>query len=460
MKIQTKTSKKTPLRLTHCAALLAFVAGLFSAGLAPVFAQAEAVEAPSKKADKSTEKSNEKASADTNAVGPVKIWISSQQDKEYYDQMVKTYRETVDVNFNAVVSAYGFMELPDKLGVSLRTGEGIPDIVQLDEAFFGSFLADPPFVDLTSRMKAAKLDKRLLKARADLFSWKGKYYGIPQSLSAMVLYYRKDLFEKFDLKPEQFKTWSDVEDIGFRLAQDEGIAFMSMDATYFEILLRQRGSDFFGKDGKAFPDMDTAVATLSWLVDVTKDGIAVQPERGSVFDPLFFSSQVANDDLLCIMGADWYGLDLLPQFCPELEGKWGIMPLPVWEKGGKRTSCFAGQGLMIVKDTPLIDASWKFLEWVMSDTEANVKRYQMGNSFPAYKPVWKDPRLKEPTEYFGDVSMGKVLLDIAKEIPTVAMHPKRPQAMFMFQENYFATAIHEVRTPEEVLKDLKKTLDE
>ena len=44
---------------------------------------------------------------------PLEIWISSYQDKVYYEDMVKLYRETVDEEFLANVHAYGFREMPD-----------------------------------------------------------------------------------------------------------------------------------------------------------------------------------------------------------------------------------------------------------------------------------------------------------------------------------------------------------
>jgi len=402
---------------------------------------------------------DKKPEADAEAE-PVTIWISSQQDKDYYEAMAEAYAKKNE-GFDARVVAYGFQELPEKLGASLKTQTGLPDIVQIDEAFFGAFLNGPsPFVDLTERVKESGLDKDLVENRLKLFTHEGKVRGLPQSLSAYVMFYRKDLFKDYGLTPKMFATWDDLERVGRTVAEDHGIATMSMDPTYFEVLLRQQGSDLFGKDGKALPDMEKATKLLEWMVKITKEGIAVLPERGSIFDPLFFSSQVANDEVLMIMGADWYGLDLMPQFAPELAGKWGIMPIPVWKKGGPRTSCFAGQALMIVNGSDKTDEAWDFLHWVMTDTEANAKRYLMGNSFPAYKPAWKDKRLQEGTEYFDGAAMGKVLIKLAKDIPPVAMSPNRPKALFLMQENYFSSAIYEVDTPANILKDFKKQIDE
>ena len=35
----------------------------------------------------------------------------------------------------------------------------------------------------------------------------------------MMLYYRKDMFQDFDIKPEDLQTWADFEKVGARLAE-------------------------------------------------------------------------------------------------------------------------------------------------------------------------------------------------------------------------------------------------
>jgi ABC-type glycerol-3-phosphate transport system substrate-binding protein len=394
---------------------------------------------------------------------PLDIWISSYQDKVYYEDMVRIYQEKVDKNFQANVVAYGFREMPDKLAVAIKTGANPPDIVQLDEILFGTYLGgEVPFVDLTERVKKAKLDQDIVPQRMALFA-KGKtIYGLPQSLSAMLLYYRTDLFEKFNLTPDDLSTWDDFVREGARLAE-KGQAMIGLDPSYFEILLRQRGSDWFGKDGKAFPNYSLAVDTLKWIRHLSEKGIGLQPERGTIFDPVFFSTTVSSDAILCVIGADWYGLDMLQQFTPQLKGKWGLMPLPAWRKAdgtlGPRTSSYAGQGLLIFKDSKEVEAAWKFIHFVMTDKEANVQRYLKGNSFTAYKPAWKDPRMTKDIEFFHDQPMGKILIGLAPQLPTVVMNPKRPQAVFMFQENFFSSFMYGQMTAEETIDKMKAILD-
>ena len=69
------------------------------------------------------------------------LWISSFQDQVYYEKMAGLFAKK-NKDFNLEIKAYGFREMPDKLGVALRTGEGIPDMVQLDETFLECFSMD------------------------------------------------------------------------------------------------------------------------------------------------------------------------------------------------------------------------------------------------------------------------------------------------------------------------------
>jgi len=346
------------------------------------------------------------------------LWISSFQDQVYYEKMADLFAKKNN-GFELEVKAYGFREMPDKLGVALRTGEGIPDMVQLDETFFGVFLNGPsPFLNLTDLATKAKLDKTLHPRRLEVFTYKNQLLGLPQSLSAMVLYYRKDLFEEFKIKPEDLKTWKNIAEIGEELQESQGQRFLALDGTLFDVLLRQRGTDLFDKKGKFLPNEKVAVEVLQEFAEMSQAQVAVMPDRGSIFDPVFFSGDLETGEVLCVAGADWYGLDLFQQFAPGMEGMWGMMPLPTWEKAdgtlGPRTATFAGQGLMICKATKNKDTAWEFLEFVMKDKEANAERFLQGNSFPAYMPSWKNKDLLGEHPYFKQ-SMGELLVELADE---------------------------------------------
>ena len=392
----------------------------------------------------------------------LKLWISSFQDQSYYEQMADLYQKKIGKQLNIEVEAYGFREMPDKLGAVMRTGQGAPDLVQLDETFFGVFLnGPPPFVDLTKKMSKSKLDKNLHKQRVEVFTYNGKTYGVPQSLSALVLYYRKDLFADFDIQPDDITTWEDFSRVGQGLMDNQGQRFLALDGTLFDSLLRQKGTDLFDENGAFLPNEDIAVSILSEFAEMAQKQIAVMPDRGSIFDPVFFSGDLEMGEVLCVIGADWYGLDPFQQFAPGMEGMWGMLPLPTWKKAdgslGPRTATFAGQGLMIMNSSKQQDEAWDFIEFVMTDPDANAERFLQGNSFPAYKPAWTDPRILGEQPYF-EQSMGDLLVELAEEIPPVTVNPGRPQAIFLMKENFFPSAMYGTLSPEDTISRLRDAM--
>lgn len=391
------------------------------------------------------------------------LWTSSFEDQIYYEKMAELFAKR-NKNFELEVKAYGFREMPDKLGVALRSGSGIPDMVQLDETFFGIFLNGPsPFIDLTGLAKKSNLDKTLHPRRLEVFTYKNQLLGLPQSLSAMVMYYRKDLFKEFKIKPEELKTWKDVARVGQELQDSQGQRFLALDGTLFDVLLRQRGTDLFDKNGNFLPNEKVAVQILKEFAEMSQAQVAVMPDRGSIFDPVFFSGDLETGEVLCVAGADWYGLDLFQQFAPGMEGLWGMMPLPTWKKKdgtlGPRTATFAGQGLMICKATEKKDTAWEFLEFVMKDEEANTERFLQGNSFPAYLPAWKNDNLLKEHSYFQQ-SMGDLLVELADEIPPVVVDPRRPQAIFLMQENYFGSVMFGALSPQEAISQYRGAMQQ
>jgi arabinosaccharide transport system substrate-binding protein len=388
------------------------------------------------------------------------LWISSFQDQSYYEQMADLYVKKSGKKINLHVEAYGFREMPDKLGAVMRTGEGAPDLVQLDETFFGVFLNGPsPFFDLTNKLRKSKLKKTLHPRRLEVFTFNGKTYGVPQSLSALVLYYRKDLFADFDIQPEDITTWEDFAKVGQGLIDNQGQRMLALDGTLFDSLLRQKGTDLFDQNGTFLPDEEIAISILSEFADMAQKQIAVMPDRGSIFDPVFFSGDLEMGEVLCVIGADWYGLDLFQQFAPGMEGMWGMLPLPTWKKPdgslGPRTATFAGQGLMIMNSSEKQDEAWDFIEFVMTDPDANAERFLQGNSFPAYLPAWKDPRLLGIQPYFQE-SMGKLLIELADEIPPVVVNPGRPQAIFLMKENFFSSAMYGSLSPKDTIDQMRE----
>lgn len=391
---------------------------------------------------------------------PLSMWLSSENDAGYYRKMAELYRTKKRPGFALDVQAYGYTEMPDKLAVAIKTGANPPDVVQLDEIFFSLYLrGEVPFLDLTSRIKASGLDTKILKQRQALFAFGGKTYGLPQSVSAIVLYYRDDLVTKAGLQPADFETWEKLLAAG-KKAKASGPSLLSLDWSYFEILLRQRGFDLFDEAGAPHVDTKAAAETLDWLVRMAREGTGLQPDRGTIFEPSFFSGDVANDETMAILGADWYGLDMIQGLAPGTKGKWRAMPLPAWDDSGsaRRTSVFAGEGLLVYRDSKRADEAWEFIRFVMEDLDANVERYLQGNCFTAYRPAWSDPRLAAPEPFFGGQSLARLIAGLAPEVPVERASPHKAELVNLWREKYWSAVIRGTLSPAKALREIQEEL--
>jgi ABC-type glycerol-3-phosphate transport system substrate-binding protein len=394
---------------------------------------------------------------------PLQIWVTSETDAKYYESMAGLYRSSGHPSFRPEVHAYGHAEMPDKLAVAIKTGVNAPDVVQLDEIFFSLYLrGEVPFLDLTSRVRAAKLDTKIVPQRSHLFEYGGRIYGLPQSISGIVLYYRDDLFAEAKITPASIDTWDKFMAVGRSVKASTGRGLLALDWSYFEILLRQRGYDLYDATGKALLNFPAAVETLEWLVDLASDGIGVVPDRGSIFESAFFAGDVAANEIMGVIGADWYGLDMIQHMAPSLSGRWRAMPLPVWTdqrtRGRSATSSFAGEGLLVYKGSQRADESWEFIRFVMENPEANVQRYLQGNCLTAYQPAWTDPRLHKPEPYFGGQSLAEMLMKLAPQLPMVYASPHKAQVVNLWREKYWAAVMRGTMPAQTALAEMQAAL--
>lgn len=402
------------------------------------------------------------ASIHTASAQTLDIWVSSSVDRTYYEEMAASYRETGHSDFELNVSAYGFTELADKLALAIRTRQNPPDIVQLDENFFSLYLSGDtvPFVDLTERLESSGLAQEIVPERLSLFSYGGRTYGVPQSLSAVVLYYRHDIFAEHGVSADDIETWDDFTELGGQVLEASGAeALITLDPAYWEMLLRQRGGDLYDADGQLQVESDDALRALEWLVELKDAGLANDPPRGTIYDPPYLTQVLGGDQVLTVMSPDWFGLDYLKGIVPEMAGEWRAMPLPAWSDDPlrRRTSTYAGQGLLIYAGSDAVDPAWDFVRFVMGETEPNVQRYLQNNSLSAYRPAWNDERLYAPDPYFDGQSLAELLVDLADELPVQYQAPGRAQLLEAWRSRIWPQVASGTRTPAEALQELART---
>src|SRR5262249_56822972 len=124
----------------------------------------------------------------------------------------------------------------------------------------------------------------------------------------------------------------------------------------------------------------------------------------------------------------------------------------------RRTSVFAGEGLLVYRDTKRVDEAWDFIRFVMADTDANVERYLQGNCFTAYRPAWSDPRLKTPEPFFGGQSLASLIAELAPDVPEERASPHKAELVNLSREKYWSPVIRRTIPPAQALQEIQKEL--
>lgn len=141
--------------------------------------------------------SSARATAASSPTGTVTYWDRS--DFTLPPVLVKEFNAT-HPNLKVVLTPVNTTQEPTKLATAIRAGTG-PDLVGIDDAEIGQFIAQGSMENVTSQLKAMSAFSHLNSGQVASVSWNGKYYGVPEYADLSVLYYNKTLFKKAGLNP-------------------------------------------------------------------------------------------------------------------------------------------------------------------------------------------------------------------------------------------------------------------
>lgn len=202
------------------------------------------------------------------------------------------------------------------------------------------------------------------------YYYKGGLYGLPDTQSFYLMYYRKDIFEEMDLKVPE--TWADFEEVVRLIAANNLTAWMPNNTAtstaqanagigsinLFPTLLLQKGIDIYAEDGRS-TNLSSAGATATfneWTDFYTK----LKMPRTLDFYNRFRTGS-------CPIGISTHTMyTTLKVAAPEIDGLWSVALVPgtVKEDGTvSHITSGGGTACSILKVSKSPQAAWKFLKW-------------------------------------------------------------------------------------------------
>lgn len=223
-------------------------------------------------------------------------------DGDTLKAIVNEYNKSNKKNIEVQMNIMPWDSLYQKLATALPVGQG-PDIIAFDTARIGTYAKPGALATIDDLYSDKGIDASLMPpALNDNMKFEGKYYGVPQNLATLLLYYNKDMFKAAGLDPNSPpKTWDQLatdalkltrkvngeQQYGFGLATNNTIPM-------WPIMLWGGGGDIIGKDGKSVINSKENVATITkWATLIKKDQIAPPTMSGAEIDKLFESQKLA-----------------------------------------------------------------------------------------------------------------------------------------------------------------------
>ncbi len=203
------------------------------------------------------------------------------------------------------------------------------------------------------------------------YTYSDGVYGLPVSESFFVTFYRKDIFAELGLTVPD--TWDEFYEVLKVLQRNHLQAGVPAPATatastaasqgeaFFQNLLYQHGGTYY-KDGWKTTGFDTDAALdalTQWTEFYTKYSLSTDYDLYSRFRtgemPIGFEQYTFQNQLSVA--------------APELDGMWGIAPLPglKLEDGTVNRSVIgATSGIIMFKKADEKEAAWEYLKWFTS----------------------------------------------------------------------------------------------
>lgn len=296
----------------------------------------------------------------------------------------------------------------------------VPELVEVEISFAGMFfrgpLEDIGFMDLTDWLISSGLYNRIVHSRFAPYSTRGRIFGIPHDVHPVMLAYRRDLFEEAGIDVATLETWDDFIQAGrkvTKLNERYMIELSDTSSGHLEMFLFQRGGGYFDKDGNLIMDNELALDTLKWYIPLVASPNRIGSDLGTA---RILTQALEQGYFLSLICPDWRS-KFLEVSVPRLAGKMALMPLPAFERGGRRTSTWGGTMIGITKRCANKELALELAQHLYLNTEELAERFRESNILPPLRDAWSHPAFSEPREYWSNQPIGILYAQLAEQVP-------------------------------------------
>ncbi len=391
------------------------------------------------------------------------IWIGgSPEEVDFWAKLVKEYNEKTNENLQLVRQPTYTDQRRQELIISLEAKQPNPDMFLMDVVWINQFIKSHWLEPLDNYITKNNFDTNIFfpKVLNSVDRYKNELYALPVFLDVGLLYYRKDLLNRygFDSPPQ---TWNELINQSLKIQKAErkhnqnfygfvwqGAQYEGLVCDFLEFIASNGGSIL--KDGKLNLDTPKNERALQMMVDLI--------HRYKI-SPVNTYTEMKEEEVRrafqrgdALFERNWtYAWKLSQGNDSPVKGKTGLIVLP-HSDGNNSVSTLGGWHIGISRFSDEKEKAWKFIQFVSSYEVQKNLLLKVGWN-PARKDVYDDKvaKTKLPTV--------KILYDALQNTvarPTLPYYSQVSDIIQRYVNNCLAGKIK----PGEALKKMQKESDE
>ena len=394
---------------------------------------------------------------------PVKLilWTFQALHTDLYKAMQEKWnadpsKPTLEIDYQVMP----YEEMHDKLTIALQSGEGAPDLVDIEINKFANYLkGDIGLAPMNEYVEP--IEDHLVMSRLNNYAKDGKFYGIDHHIGATVLFYNTALLEEAGIDYTTIKTWDDFHEAGKVLLEKTGkpmVVWESADCWSVYPIVNQHGGDWLTPDGKVRMDEPVVIDTLKFMKSMLDDGTAMACPGGNTHSEEFWG-WMNGGNCASVSMPFWY-LDRFTNYMPDLKGKMKVAAMPLWPDGGHKSAQMGGTGTAVVASSPNVEVAKEFLAFACLSFDGCVTTWKICGFDPILKDVYGSEEMKEPNVFFDyyDQDIFAVLAGVLDDIPDTCISEYFPTASDIVKTQMAYRLVELMEDPEQIAKDCAEEL--
>ena len=327
----------------------------------------------------------------------IQVWTFIELHQQFYTDMAEKWNEEhPDKKVKLVLNNMPYDDMHKKLSLVLESGEGAPDVVDIEIGKFPAFMAgNIGLKDLTNAI--APYRDKVIESRLSIYGKDGAYYGFPTHVGATVAFYNTKELKKADIDYTTIKTWNDFKEAGIKYHKETGKYFACIETSaqwMLNLMLKQKGGDYLDENGNINITNDTMVEVLKYIKELQDTGAFATIPGGQPDNEKAYPEYNKGNYAVQIM--PFWQTSRFTSYMTDLKGKIAIAPAPVWNKEDAIKSIGGGgTGTAVVATSENADLAAEVFAYIKLSEEASKEVWNVLGFDPVNTEVWSDKELTE-----------------------------------------------------------------